>query len=109
MLANRAWKNSESQKGYFFIFVCLDHLTKFVILEPMRKDNADNVIKCLEHEVFHVSGVPEFARSDNGKQFISNIFREVLFKYGVEHIHIAFYVSQTNGAERVNQSILEMI
>lgn len=98
-----------TKDGNTYIFVCLDHFSKFVYLKPLRKATACEVIKCLEREMFHVFGVPEFVHSDNGKQFISSLFKEFLQKYGVKHVKTAFYSPQANASERVNRSILQII
>lgn len=75
----------------------------------MRQATADNVVKFLEREVFHVFGVPEYLHSDNGKQFVANMFEAFLEKYGVKHIKTAFYSPQANAAERVNRSVLQIL
>lgn len=78
-------------EGNSYIFVCLDHFTKFVFLTPMRKATSADVIKYLERSVFHVFGVPEYLHSDNGKQFVSEVFKIFLDKYGVKHVKTGFY------------------
>lgn len=98
-----------SKTGYTVIFVCLDHFSKFVHLEPMRAATAVNVVNFLEKDVFHIFGVPEYVHSDNGRQFTSDLFQDFLRKYGVNHIRTGLYAPQSNAAERVNRSILQMI
>lgn len=98
-----------TKDGNTVIFVCLDHFTKYVLLEPMRAATAINVAKFLEKRLFHVFGVPEYIHSDNGRQFLSEIFRELMAKYGITHIRTGQYAPQANAAERVNRSILQMI
>lgn len=98
-----------SKDGNAFIFVCLDHFSKFVHLKAIRKATSAEVIKCLERDLFHVFGVPEVVHSDNGKQFVSVLFQEFLAKYGVRHAKTAFYSPQAHASERVNRSILQII
>jgi len=49
----------------------------------MRHAVAAEVIKFLETKIFHQHGVPEFIHSDNGKQFVSQIFGELMIRYGM--------------------------
>lgn len=98
-----------TKDGNVFVFVCLDHFSKFVFLKPMQRATAAKVVQYLEREVFHVFGVPEFVHSDNGKQFVAELFTTFLERYGVNHIRTAFYSPQANAAERVNRSVLQMI
>jgi len=63
-----------TKSGDSVIFVSLDHFSKFVWLQPMRHAVAAVAIKFRETKIFHQYGVPEFIHSDNGKQFVSQIF-----------------------------------
>lgn len=98
-----------SKSGNSFLFVCLDHFTKYVFLEPMSAATSIKVVSFLEKRVFHTFGVPEFVHSDNGRQFISEAFQEFMRKYGATHIRTAFYSPQANASERVNRSVLQVI
>lgn len=83
-----------------YIFIVLDHQTKFVLLRAMTKATTKYVNKF---------GVPEAIYSDNGKQFTSESFKDLLNKCGITHIKSAVYAPQANASERVNQSILSSI
>lgn len=98
-----------SKSGNAFIFIVLDHLSKFVLLKAMPKANTKNVVKFLIAEVFHKFGTPEVIVSDNGKQFTSKEFADVVKNFGVRHIRTATHSPQANASERVNQSILSAI
>lgn len=95
-----------SKDGNCFIFIVMDHLSRFVMLEPMRDANSKNVCKFLERRIFSVFSVPEIILSDNGKQFTSKLFGELMVKYGVQHKFTAKYHPQANACERVNRSII---
>jgi len=58
-------------RGNTVIIVCLDHFTKFVLLEPLRKATAGEVASFFEKNIFLQFAVPEPTHSDNGKQFVS--------------------------------------
>ncbi|XP_037929207.1 uncharacterized protein LOC119663672 [Teleopsis dalmanni] len=75
----------------------------------MSTATAAKVVQYLETEVFHMFGVPEFVHSDNGKQFVCETFKSFLEKYGVIQVRTALYSPQANAAERVNQSVLQML
>lgn len=75
----------------------------------MTKASTKLVNKFLTDEIFHKFGVPEFLHSDNGKQFTSEAFQELLKLYGVKHIRTAIHAPQSNASERVNQTVLSSI
>jgi len=68
---------------------------------------------CRSHQMgnksFHQNGVPEFIHSDNGKQFVSEIFGELMTRYGIRHVKTGLYSPQANTAERVNRSVLQIL
>lgn len=98
-----------SKSGNTFIFIVLDHLTKFVLLKAMNKATTKAVVKFLRDELFYKFGVPELLHSDNGKQFISHDFKGFLELFGVKHLRTAIHSPQANASERVNQTILSSI
>jgi len=44
----------------------------------MPKPTAGEVASFLEKNIFHQFAVPELMHSDNGKQFVSQVFAELL-------------------------------
>lgn len=102
-------KYPRSKKGNAYIFIVVDHMTKFLFLKAMREATAKNVIKFLVEQVFHDFGVPEVIHSDNGKQFTCKEFQKMTQDYGINHMRTAVHSPQSNAAERVNQSVLAAI
>lgn len=102
-------KYPRSKQGNSYIFIVVDHFTKFTFLHAMREATAYNVVKFLENQVFHTFGVPEIIHSDNGKQFASKVFADMIKDYKITHITTAYYSPQSNASERVNQSVLAAI
>lgn len=98
-----------SKSGNTTLLIVLDQFSKFVLLKPLRKASASEIARFLEKEVFHMFGVPESIWSDNGTQFVSKEFKDLLTCYGVEHIRTATHSPQSNASERVNRSILAAI
>jgi len=92
-----------------YVFIVVDHFSKFTLLKGMREAPSAGVIRFLRQEVFNKFGVPVLLHSDNGKQFVSKQFLEFLTEYGVKHIRTAVDSPQSNAAERVNQSVLNVI
>ena len=98
-----------STNGKTFIFIVLDHLTKFVYLKTLSKASAVNVIACLRNEIFSLFNVPQTIHSDNGNQFKGKEFQSLIKEYGINHVKTAYYSPQSNASERVNRSIVAAI
>lgn len=93
-----------------YLFVCVDYFSKFSYLFPLRNVTAKAVVKCLEKGVFLQNGVCKYIYVDNGPQFISRDFRELMTKYNVPNIfYNPRYHPQTNQTERLNRDIVRAI
>lgn len=98
-----------SKKGNTYILVVLDKFSKFVLLHPLRKASATEVKTFIEQHIIQLFGVPETLYSDNGVQYRSKEFKEMVNKYGINHLTSAIHAPQANASERVNRSILAAI
>lgn len=98
-----------SKNGHVGILVIVDHFSKFPVLKPVKKLTSIEICSFIESQVFHIFGVPELIVTDNGSQFKSVIFENLLAKYGVKHILTAVYSPQSNASERLNRSILSAL
>ena len=102
-------KYTRSKRGKAYIFIVVDHFSKFTFIKSMNEATTANAIDFLVKEVFLKFGTPQIIHSDNGKQFVAKEFQNMLKSYQITHIKTAFYSPQSNAAERVNQSILSSI
>lgn len=63
----------------------------------------------MEKDILSIFGTPESIFSDNGKQFVCEIFQKMLKVYGITHLKPPYYSPQANASERVNRSIIAAI
>jgi hypothetical protein len=102
-------KYPRSRRGHAYIFIVVDHFSKYTFLKAMREASAALLVEFLIHEVFFKFGVPEVIHSDNGKQFASKMFEEMVTDFGIKHVKTPVYSPSSNAAERVNRSVLSAI
>lgn len=98
-----------SKMGHIGILVLLDHFSKFPILKAVKRFTASDVSDFLQSFLFTYYGVPEYIVTDNGSQFRSVQFKELMGKYGIRHVFTAPYSPQSNASERLNRSILASV
>ncbi|XP_062538342.1 uncharacterized protein K02A2.6-like [Armigeres subalbatus] len=91
------------------LLVITDLFSKFVLIQPFRQATADSLVQFVENNVFLLFGAPEVVLSDNGTQFVSSLFRNLLERYGVTHWRTPNYHPQINDSERVNRVITTAI
>lgn len=91
------------------LLVITDVFSKFVLVQPFRQATADSLVPFVENMVFQLFGVPEVVLTDNGTQFVSKIFQDLLSKYNVTHWRTPSYHPQINDSERVNRVLTTAI
>jgi hypothetical protein len=93
-----------------YLFVCTDYFSKYVTLFPLRTITAKAIVKCMEKGIFLVHGIPKYIFCDNGAQFTSKDFRDLVVKYNIPHLfYNPRYHPQANQTERVNRELVRTI
>lgn len=98
-----------SKKGNKAILTVSDWFSKYVLAFPMKSQNARAVVNFLEDSVFNVFGVPATIITDNGSQFKSGIFRNLLYEYKINQRLNPRYHSQVNPVERVHKVLIASV
>ena len=98
-----------SSKGHTTLCVFQDKLTKWVEVQPLRQATAPAVTRAFKDHVLLQHGCPRMVITDNGRQFESGEFTNLLRDAGSEHRKTPPYSPQCNPVERVNRVIKTMI
>ena len=96
-------------KGKRFLLVIVDYFTRWVEMFPLRTTTSVDIADVLTNEIFTRYGLPKFILSDNGPQFVSNLFYSFCKTLGVQQKFTANYHPQCNMTERVNRTLKPMI
>lgn len=99
----------KSKQGYMHIFSIQDYFSKFCLFVPLRTANSKSIVTALEEQVFLLFGVPRYIICDNGKQFVSKEFKNLLENYSVGVTHTAYYHAQANPCERQHRTLKTML
>lgn len=94
-----------SISGNRFLLVAVDLFSKFAVIKAVRNSEAKAVTSFIKNEVICKFGCPQIIVCDNGKQYKSGLFREMLEKRNVKIWHTANYFAQANPTECVNKVI----
>ena len=100
---------SSGRKRCTCLLVATDVFSKFVLVQPFRDATAEPLVEFVENMIFRLFGVPEIILTDNGTQFVSKVFKNLLQSYGVNHWLTPAYHPQVNNTERVNRVITTAI
>lgn len=97
---------SQPDGSYKFILNYQDHLTKMVVLRPLRSKTAEEVAYQLV-DIFCDKGAPSILQSDNGREFANKLVQNVLELWpNCRLVHGKPRHSQSQGSvERANRDV----
>ncbi len=55
------------------LFVLVDYYSRYKVVEIMKSTTGEKTVSCLK-KIFSVSGLPLSITTDNGPQFVSDVF-----------------------------------
>ncbi|GFX20019.1 retrovirus-related Pol polyprotein from transposon 17.6 [Trichonephila clavipes] len=92
-----------------YVLVITDHFSKWAEITPLKKASALVTADNFFDNYISRFGAPIKLISDNGPQFISNIFEKLSERLGIRHVKTVVYRPQANRTERVNCDLVQMI
>jgi transposase InsO family protein len=100
------FKNS---RGYEYILVMVDYVSKWVEALPCRKSSTEESITMIKNVIFPHFGTPRILISDGGTHFIGKYFKKCLSNLGIEHRVSTAYHPHTNGQAKTSNRQLKSI
>ncbi|GFV00794.1 retrovirus-related Pol polyprotein from transposon 17.6 [Trichonephila clavipes] len=92
-----------------YVLVITDHFSKWAEIIPLKKASARVIADNLFDNYISRFGAPIKLISDNGPQFISDIFENLSERLGIRHVKTVVYRPQSNRTERVNRDLVQMV
>ena len=91
------------------ILVITDHFTKYAVAIPTKDQKATTVAKSLWEQFFVHYGFPERLLSDQGRDFESQLIKELCVLAGITKVRTSPYHPRGNPVERFNRTLLGML
>ena len=99
-----------TESGNRYILVVSDYFTRWTEAFPMPNTEARTVAKILVEQVITRFGVPYTIHSDQGRQYESELFKEMCSLLQIEKTHTTPYHPQSDGmVERFNRTLEAML
>ena len=99
-----------TSNGFKYLLTAVDRLTRWPLAIPMKDITAASVIDAFTHGLISTFGVPESVTTDNGSQFTSSIWRQLLDTWGIRAHFTTPYHPQSNGlVERFHRRLKESL
>ena len=87
-----------SNKGHNYLLTMMDRYSRWLEAIPMRDPTAHTCAQMFVSSWICRHGIPEAVLTDQGGHFESQLFNEVLSKFGITRMRTTAYHPQTNGA-----------
>ena len=99
-----------SERGFKYVLVAIDVLTRYLIAEPLRTKEAKEVAKVFFEAVVCKQGVPRTLVTDQGKEFVNKILEGIANLLKMRHVTTTPYHPQANGViERCNGTVINIL
>jgi len=100
----------ESAAGNVYVLVFVDYFTKWVEIFALADHTAETVATCLIEHVFSRFGLPLQLHSDQGTEFMSELFRATMKLLGITQTRTTPWRPQSDGmVERMNRTLETML
>lgn len=91
------------------MFVLVDYYSRYKIVEIMKSTTGEKTVRCLK-KIFSAYGLPLSITTDNGPQFVSDVFSNFVDENQIQYIPTTPLWPQANGeVERQNRSLMKRI
>ena len=100
----------ESTVGFKHILVCVDSLTRYTELIPLRSKTGKECASAFHDRILCRYSCPDILLSDNGTEFQNAFFTTLCEFFAIRKVNILPYMPQSNGlVERVNRKLLDLM
>lgn len=101
---------TKTKKGNQFILSIQDQLTKYLVLVPLKDQQANSIIsELLEHYVY-IFSAPKQILTDQGANFVCKLMETFEQAFKIQHIKTTSFHPQSNGSlERTHSTIKDLI
>lgn len=89
--------------------VITDHFTKYAVAIPTKDQKAITVARCLWEQFFVHYGFPERLHSDQGRDFESQLIKELCALVGTKKVRTSPYHPRGNPVECYNRTLVSML
>ena len=101
---------STTDRGNKAVLVCIDQLTRYVEIVPLKDKSAKECALALFDRIICRYTAPEVILSDNGCEFRNSLMNELCETFKIKKVHILPYHPSSNGlVERANRKILDVM
>lgn len=93
-------------REYQYILTCVDRFTRWPEAWPLKNMSTYAFAELLVTQWIARFGVPDIITTDQGRQFESDLFSQLMTSFGIQHLRSSPYHPQANGlVERLHRPL----
>jgi hypothetical protein len=100
---------SRQNRGYKYLLVCIDALSRQIFVEPVKTKSAPDMVKAFEKIFSRVGHLPWKLKTDQGKEFMAKQVQEYFSRNEIQHFCMLNPKFHAGMAERANRTIKERL
>jgi IS30 family transposase len=101
---------NQTLDGNRYVLTFQDELSKYTLAIPTEHQDAVTIAKAFVEEVILKFGIPQMILTDQGSNFMSEVFTNVCKLLKIKNIKCTAYHPETNGAlERTHRVLVEYL
>jgi hypothetical protein len=98
-----------NENGYKYCLVLQCEFTKMIEVVALKSKEASEVAAAIyKHWILRKGSFKSFG-SDNGKEFVNSVMKELADRFGFKHVTTTPYHPQANPIERVNRIVISYV
>ena len=98
---------SDTVRGNRYLLRAEDSFSKYCRAYLIPNKEASTVAKVLVDQHFNVYGLPDQLHSENGREFVNNLWKEFFLEFKIQHTTTPPYNPSYNPVERFHRTIIE--
>lgn len=101
---------TKTKRGNQFILSIQDQLTKYLVLVPLKDQQAQSIIDQLLEHYIYIFSAPRTILTDQGTNFVSKLMETFEQAFKIKHIKTTSFHPQSNGSiERTHATIKDLL
>ncbi len=99
-----------SHQGFRYLLVCVDHLSRYILLAPVKDKSAKSVAHALIIHLICPFSTHRMLLSDNETEFRNQLLETICKQFGIKQCFTVSYHPASNGlVEPANRKILDVL
>ena len=100
---------SDTVRGNRYLLMAEDSFSRYCHAYPIPNKEEPTVAKVLMVQHFNINGLPDQLHSDNGREFMNNLWKELFSKLNIQQTSTPPYNPSSNPVERFHRTIIAML